>query len=156
MKRKKEKQYKRHSPSLKNLKKRGRNLIKKEFFIHLPYTPTCTSWSGCMTCYSQGSCVWLDNTWGIGMPHVFPTYNPTYQLIRSRWRKKVNQCLGEESYTLSDPRVSFEELWFLCENLQNLQIDDWSRYSWLVNPIQLFYLSTAQGKWSYKPHSYQV
>jgi hypothetical protein len=44
------------------------------------------------------------------MPHVFHNYNPTFQLIRSRWRKKAMQCLGEESYTLSDPRVSFKEL----------------------------------------------
>jgi hypothetical protein len=30
----------------------------------------------------------------------------------------------EEQYTLSDPRVSFEELLILFENLQNLQIDN--------------------------------
>jgi hypothetical protein len=66
-----------------------------------------------MTHCFQGSGFRLDIVWETGMPHVFPTYSSTYKLIRSRWWKKATQCLGEESYTLSNPRVSFEELWFL-------------------------------------------
>jgi hypothetical protein len=58
-----------------------------------------------MTCCSQGYSFQLDNTWETGMPLIFPTYSSTYQLIRSRWWKKANQCLGEESYTMSDPRI---------------------------------------------------
>jgi hypothetical protein len=107
---KREERIKRHSPSLKNLKRREKKLIQKGVFhpstiyTHMHILIKLYDLLLPRIRFS------IDNTSGIGMPHVFPTYNPTYQLIRSRWRKKVNQCLGEESYTLSDPRVSFEEL----------------------------------------------
>jgi hypothetical protein len=33
----------------------------------------------------------------------------TKSLIRSRKKKRQHKCLGKESYTMSDPRESFEE-----------------------------------------------
>jgi len=58
---------------------------------------------------------------------LFIPYPELHQksLIRRRERKEVNQCLGEESYTLSDMRESFEEQNFiliLIENLSKTQV----------------------------------
>jgi hypothetical protein len=64
---------------------------KEESILHPPHTHTCTSWSGCMTCFSQGSGFWLNNNiWETGMPYVFPTFSSTYKFITSRWWKKSN------------------------------------------------------------------
>jgi len=46
----------------------------------------------------------------------FPYHELHQSLFRSR-RKKASKDLGEESYTLSDSRVSFEELGFYLQNL---------------------------------------
>ena len=97
---------KKDSPLSKKKEKERWCIQGSPYTIHQKYPHTCTSWSRFMTCFSFGSGLWLSKIWEAGMPS-----NPPYlqlhkkKAIRDRLRKKGTvQSLGEELYTLSDPR----------------------------------------------------
>jgi hypothetical protein len=97
-----------------NFKRERQREIKKKslsYIFHLPstYPHTCISWSDCMTCFLLGSGFWLCNICNASMPHFhFPTQSSTKALFEVGF-KEAKQCLGEEPYTLSNRRESFEE-----------------------------------------------
>ena len=59
---------------------------------------------------------------------ILHTYSSTKIAIRDRLRKKgIIKSLGEELYTLSDPRDHLRNfINFFWKTLQNLRIDDWT------------------------------
>ena len=74
---------------------------------------TCTSWSDCMICFLY----WIRFLTLQYMQDMYASFHslpwaPQKALLEIG-RRKVIQCLGEESYTLSDQRESFEEKSFI-------------------------------------------
>ena len=77
---------------------------------------------------------------------ILHTYSSTKTAIRGRLRKKgIIQSLGEELYTLSDPRDHPRNfIHFFWKNLQNLRIDGWTKEKKYEHSMILFWLSTAK------------
>jgi hypothetical protein len=115
----------------------------------------CTSWSKCMTCISLWSGFWLSNICDASMPTSHSDQKLHSKALVVGYEKEGKfKCLGEVSYTFEQSRESFEELIFLCKNLQNLRIDgqsktnDWWFYydhSILQPPKNLEKLYAPQG-----------
>ena len=143
-----ENMMKKNSPCPKKKQRTEMDHTKRSSYtihnIHHPHT--CTSWSGCMTCFSKGSDLWLSNTWGTGMPSFLPTYCSTYKPIRSRLWKKGNPLplwgiihIERSKSIIWGTLISFEKLCKTSGLTADQRMSEWCS-------IKLFYLSTTQDK----------
>ena len=117
------------SPLSKKKEKERWCIQRSSYTIHQKYLHTCTSWLKFMTCFSFGSGLWLSKIWEASLSSILHTYSSTKIAIRDRLRKKgIIKSLGEELYTLSDPRDHPRNfINFFWKTLQNLQIDGWTK-----------------------------
>jgi len=90
----------------------GERSYKRSFHLihHNPYT--CTSWSDYMTWLFSLDLVFDFAIYVIQVCLILHTlpWGPHIAITRSRMKKRQVKCLGKDTYTLSDPRESNEEL----------------------------------------------
>jgi hypothetical protein len=149
---KKRERIKRHSPSLKDLKRRRANHMQKgghhpsTIYTHAhldqavwPVAPKDLVFD--LTIHKKQVC------------HMFPLPTPPHiRLLRVCGERSQDNALVGNHTQWATREYHLRNFDFFAKNLQNLRIDNRSRYLWLVTSIQLFYLLTAQGRWSYNSH----